>query len=346
MPTVIRVKKEKRMHKVFIIAEAGVNHNGSLKTAKKMVDAAVSAGADAVKFQTFNAESLVSIYAPKAGYQKITTDRDESQLEMLRKLELDIDAHKELLCYCRKKKIIFISSPFDMKSIGLLAHLGLKIFKIPSGEITNLPYLRKIGSLRKKLIVSTGMSTLDEVEDSLDVLVKSGTRRQDITVLHCNTEYPAPFKDVNLSAMLTIKNKLGVDVGYSDHTQGIEISVAAAALGAAVIEKHFTLAKNMPGPDHKASLDPVELKMMVSAIRNVEAALGSGIKMPSGSERKNISIVRKSIVAARAIKKGEALNSENIAAKRPGSGISPMKWDEVLGKKAKRDFKADEPIRI
>ena len=334
------------MHKVFIIAEAGVNHNGSLDIAKKMVDAAVSAGADAIKFQTFNAESLVSKYAPKAVYQKITADKDESQLEMLKRLELDINAHKKLLYYCRKKKIVFVSSPFDIKSIDLLSHLGLKIFKIPSGEITNLPYLRKVGSLRKKLIVSTGMSTLKEVKDALDVLVRSGTRKQDITLLHCNTEYPTPFKDVNLLAMLTIKNRLGISAGYSDHTKGIEVSIAAAALGASVIEKHFTLAKNMPGPDHKASLDPTELKIMVNAIRNMEAALGSGVKIPSRSERKNIQIVRKSIVAAKVIRKGETLDPENITVKRPGNGISPMRWDDVPGRKAKRNFKADEIIRI
>lgn len=346
MPTVIRVKKENRMHKVFIIAEAGVNHNSSLKTAKKMVDVAVSAGADAVKFQTFNAESLVSKYAPKAGYQKISTGKDESQLEMIKRLELGFNAHKELFQYCRQKKIIFFSSPFDLKSIDLLARLGLKIFKIPSGEITNLPYLRRIGSLRKKLIISTGMSTLNEVEDSLDVLVKSGTKKQDITVLHCNTEYPTPFKDVNLLAMLTIKNKLGVNVGYSDHTPGIEISVAAAALGATVIEKHFTLAKNMPGPDHKASLEPGEFRQMVNLIRNIEKALGSGRKAPSRSELKNKPAARKSIVALRPIKKGEIFGEKNITVKRPGTGISPMKWDEVLGRRAKRDFKEDELIRI
>lgn len=334
------------MPKVFIIAEAGVNHNGLLNTARKMVDAAVSAGADAVKFQTFNAESLVSKYAPKARYQKITTDRNESQLEMIKKLELNFNAHKELFRYCRKKKTVFISSPFDLNSIDLLAHLGLDIFKIPSGEITNLPYLRKIGSLRKKIIISTGMASLKEVRDALDILLKNGTKKQDITVLHCNTEYPTPLKDVNLSAMLTIKDKLGVRVGYSDHTLGMEVAIAAAALGAAVIEKHFTLNRNMPGPDHKASLEPDEFRFMVNAIRHVEAALGSGIKSPSESERKNISFVRKSIVASRMIIKGETFNVQNITVKRPGRGISPMNWDKVINGRAKKSFRKDELIRL
>ena len=339
-------KKEKKMSKVFIIAEAGVNHNGSLKTAKKIVNAAVQAGADAVKFQTFDAESLVSKYAPKAFYQKKNTDKGESQLEMLKNLELSLDAHKELLAYCRASKIMFFSSPFDFKSIDLLARLGLKILKIPSGEITNLSYLRKIGALRIKIIMSTGMATIAEVKTALDVLVKNGTKKKDIIVLHCNTEYPTPFEDVNLSAMLTMKNKLGVNIGYSDHTLGIEVAIAAVALGASVIEKHLTLDKNMSGPDHKASVSPDELKCMVKAIRNIEKAIGSGLKKPSRSELKNIVVVRKSIVASRKINKGDFFNHENISTKRPGNGISPMELDKILGKKAKRNFKKDEQISI
>jgi len=342
----IHVKKERRMSKVFIIAEAGVNHNGSLTIAKKMVDVASSVGADAVKFQTFNAEALVSKYAPKAGYQKIATVKGESQLEMIRKLELGLNAHKELKRYCRAKKIMFLSSPFDLESIDFLAGLGLSTFKIPSGEITNLPYLRKIGSLRRKIIMSTGMATLEEVKDALDVLVKNGTKKKDIIVLHCNTEYPTPFKDVNLLAMLTIRDKFGVKVGYSDHTLGIEVAIAAVALGATVIEKHFTLDRDMLGPDHKASLEPFELKQMVGLIRNIERALGTGIKKPSKSEVKNIAVARKSIVAAIDIKEGEQFNKNSIAVKRPGFGLSPMLWDMVIGRKAKQDFKRDSLIKI
>jgi N,N'-diacetyllegionaminate synthase len=344
--TAIRVKKKVKMHKVFIIAEAGVNHNGSLRTAKKMIDGAVRAGADAVKFQTFNAESMVSRYAQKAGYQKRAADKNENQLEMIKDLELDLKAHKELLRYCREKKIVFLSSPFDLKSVDLLACLGLSIFKIPSGEINNLPYLRKIGSLRAKIIMSTGMSNLKEIKNALDILAASGTKNENITVLHCNTEYPTPFTDVNLSAMLTIKNTLGVQVGYSDHTVGIEVAIAAAALGAKVIEKHFTLGKNMPGPDHAASLDLKELGDLVTSIRNIEMALGSGIKSVSPSEAINMSAVRKSIVAARDIKRGEFFNENNLAVKRPGLGINPMKWDNVLGEIAKKDFNQDEFISL
>ena len=332
--------------RVFIIAEAGVNHNGNPDIARSLIDVAVEAGADAVKFQTFKAESVVSKHALKAAYQKKTTKKDENQLEMIKKLELDINAHKELLRYCRKKGIIFLSSPFDIKSIDLLAHLDLKIFKIPSGEITNLPYLRKIGSLRKKIILSTGMSNLKEISDALDVLIKNGTKKENITVLHCNTEYPTPFKDVNLSAMLTIKNRLRVKIGYSDHTLGIEIPIAAVALGASVIEKHFTLNRNMKGPDHRSSLEPDELKAMVKAIRNVEEALGDGVKRLSKSESGNIGISRKSIVAARDIRKGEIFSENNITTKRPGTGINPMRWERVLGKVSKSDFKKDELVRI
>ena len=332
-------------NKTFIIAEAGVNHNGSLELAKKMIDAAVEAGADAVKFQTFKAERVVSRYASKAEYQKKTTTADESQLEMIKKLELDAAAHQTLIDYCKKKNIRFLSTPFDLESIDLLNELGLDIFKIPSGEITNLPYLRKIGALKKEIILSTGMANLGEIEDALDVLTGAGTKLKDITVLHCNTEYPTPIEDVNLKAMLTIKAAfLGVNIGYSDHTLGIEIPIAAVAMGATIIEKHFTLDKNMTGPDHKASLEPDELKAMVRAIRNIEKALGNGIKKPSPSELKNKPIVRKSIVAARDISKGEPFTEENLTVKRPGTGISPMRWDEVVGQSASKDYKQDDLI--
>lgn len=334
------------MPKVFIIAEAGVNHNGSLKIAKNLIDAAASAGADAIKFQSFNAQSLVSKFAPKAVYQKKAIGGKVSQLEMLRKLQLSQLAHKELIRYCRIRKIMFLSSPFDLESIDLLVRLGLRTFKIPSGEITNLPYLRKIGSLQRKIIMSTGMATLAEVKETLAVLVKNGTKKKDIIALHCNTEYPTPFRDVNLSAMVTMKNILGIEVGYSDHALGIETAIAAAALGARVIEKHFTLDKKMAGPDHRASLEPVELKQLVGAIRNIEAALGNGIKKPSNSEIKNISIVRKSIVAASDIKKGSRFSKNNITVKRPGFGLSPMLWDRVIGRLASQDFKTDDLIKI
>jgi len=331
--------------KTFIIAEAGVNHNGSLDLAKKMIDAAVEAGADAVKFQTFKAEKVVSRYAPKAEYQKQTTDKTESQLDMVRKLELDKVAHEKLLAYCHSRNIQFLSTPFDLESIDLLSKLGLEIFKIPSGEITNLPYLRKIGALKKEIILSTGMSDLGEIEKDLDVLTGAGTKFKNITVLHCNTEYPTSMQDVNLKAMQTIKTAFpGIRVGYSDHTEGIEVPVAAVALGAAIIEKHFTLDKNMPGPDHKASLEPDELTAMVKAIRNIEKSLGTGIKKSSSSELKNKPIVLKSIVAARTISKGESFTEENLTAKRPGTGISPMRWDEVIGQRASKDYQQDELI--
>ena len=334
------------MKKVFIIAEAGVNHNGKLELAYKLVDAAVEAGADAVKFQTFKPEKVVSKFAKKAKYQKETTDLAESQLDMIKKLDLGYEAFAELEKYCDKKGIIFLSSPFDLDSIEFLDQLGLDIFKIPSGEITNLPYLRKVGSLNKQVIMSTGMADLKEVKEALDVLISCGADKEDIAILHCNTEYPTPFDDVNLKAMLTIRDELSVKVGYSDHTLGIEVPVAAVALGAEVIEKHFTLDKNMEGPDHRASLEPDELKAMVSAIRNIEKAMGNRIKRPSPSELKNKPIARKSIVAARNIRKGEPFTVENLAVKRPGTGISPMRWDEVSGRIAKRDFLADELIEI
>lgn len=331
---------------VFIIAEAGVNHNGSLDLALKMVDAAAEAGADAVKFQTFTAESLVSRHAPKADYQVQTTGNGESQFEMLKALELSREAQKRLYEYCSKRHIIFMSSPFDLDSIDFLNDLGLEIFKIPSGEITNLPYLRRIGSLQKKVILSTGMADMGEIKAALDVLVSAGTPLEQITVLHCNTEYPSPFQDVNLKAMQTIAETFGVKGGYSDHTEGVEVPVAAVALGARVIEKHFTLDKEMEGPDHKASLDPIELQHMVQAIRNIEEALGNGIKKPSQSEIKNQNIIRKSIVAAKQIKAGELFTEKNLTVKRPGSGIDPMLWDEVIGKKAISNFGPDEEITV
>ena len=334
------------MKKVFIIAEVGVNHNGSLEIAKKLIDVAKECGADAVKFQTFKAERLVSKKAAKADYQKNTTDSGESQYEMIKKLELDLDDHKELISYCKEKGIQFLSSPFDLESIDLLSELGLEIFKVPSGEITNLPYLRKIGKLSKKVILSTGMADLGEIEDALDILIKSGTKKENITVLHCNTEYPTPYEDVNLKAMLTIKNAFNVRIGYSDHTPGIGVPIAAVALGAEVIEKHLTLDKNMEGPDHKASLEPKELKQMVKAIRNIEKSLGNGIKKPSLSESKNINIARKSLVAIKSIKKGEIFSEKNVEIKRPGNGISPMRWDEVIGKTANKDFEIDEMIEL
>ena len=329
----------------FIIAEAGVNHNGSLDTALKMVDAAIAAGADAVKFQTFKAERIVAANAPKAGYQKETTGSDESQLEMVRKLELNEAAHERLFRYCKDKGILFLSSSFDLDSIDLLNRLGMQIFKLPSGEITNLPYLRKLGALKKKLIMSTGMADLGEIEGALLALRKAGTAPEDITVLHCNTEYPTPFEDVNLSAMVTIKAAFpGIQVGYSDHTPGIEVPIAAVALGARVIEKHFTLDRNMEGPDHRASLEPDELKSMVKAVRNIEKAMGNDIKKPSPSELKNKPIARKSIVAARNIAKGEVFTEEILAVKRPGTGMNPMRWDEVIGRMATRGYMTDEVI--
>jgi len=330
----------------FIIAEAGVNHNGSIELAKKLIDVAVDAGADAVKFQTFKAENIVTKNAPKAEYQKQTTDTKESQYDMIKKLELDEEAHKELMKYCKNKNILFFTTPFDHESIELLNQLGLEIFKIPSGEITNLPYLRHIGRLKKKVILSTGMADLGEIEDAIDVLVDSGTTRENITLLHCTTEYPAPIEEVNLKAIVTLKEAFKLPVGYSDHTPGIEVPIAAVALGAVVIEKHFTLDKNLPGPDHKASLEPHELKQMVSAIRNIEKALGNGIKKPTQSELKNRNIARKSIVAKIRIKKGEIFTEENLTTKRPGTGISPIRWDELIGKTANRDYEEDELIEI
>ena len=334
------------MSKVFIIAEAGVNHNGSLELAKRLIDVAVESGADAVKFQTFKADKLVSKAAQKADYQKQTTSTDESQYDMIKKLELDENAHRVLISYCKDKEIMFLSTPFDHDSIDLLNSFQMAIFKIPSGEITNLPYLRHIGRLGKEVILSTGMANLGEVQDALEALIKAGTSKEKITVLHATTEYPCPINEVNLGAMQTIKAAFGVKVGYSDHTQGIEVPIAAAAVGACVIEKHFTLDRTMEGPDHKASLEPDELKAMVHAIRHIEQALGDGVKRPSKSERKNIPVARKSILALGPIKMGETFSDNNLIVKRPGNGISPMRWDAVLGKKALRDFAEDELIDL
>jgi N,N'-diacetyllegionaminate synthase len=329
---------------VFIIAEAGVNHNGSLELAKELIDVAVRSGVDAVKFQTFRADKLVSKTAQKAAYQQQTTDASESQYTMIKKLELDITAHHELIAYCKSKNILFLSTPFDHDSIDLLNDLGMNIFKVPSGEITNLPYLRHIGSFRKEVILSTGMADMGEIEDALDVLITSGTSKENITVLHATTEYPCPIDDVNLRAMQTITKAFGTKAGYSDHTNGIEVPIAAVAMGATVIEKHFTLDKNMEGPDHKASLEPDELIAMVKAIRNIEKALGTGIKKPSPSEAKNMSITRKSIVAAQPIRQGEIFTESNLTVKRPGNGISPMRWDEIVGTVATKDYQEDELI--
>jgi len=334
-----------KIKKVFIIAEAGVNHNGSIELAKKLIDVAVDSGVDAVKFQTFKAINLVSKNAQKAEYQKENmNDGDDSQFNMLKKLELDIQTHRELISYCNSKNIMFLSTPFDHDSIELLNDLGLKIFKIPSGEITNLPYLKHIGKLNKKVILSTGMADIGEIEDALDVLIQSGTKKENITVLHANTMYPTPMEDVNLKAMVTIGSTFDINYGYSDHTLGIEVDIAAVALGACCIEKHFTLDKMMEGPDHKASLEPEELKAMVEAIRNIELALGSSIKKPSKSEMPNIQIARKSIVAKLDIKKGEIFTEENITIKRPGNGINPIRWDDIVGSIATKDYKEDELI--
>lgn len=331
-----------KANKVFIIAEAGVNHNGSIRLAKKLIDKAVFSGADAVKFQTFKAKNLVSKNAPKADYQKQTTNSRESQFDMVKKLELDERAHKELIVYCKEANIMFLSTPFDLESVNLLNELGLQIFKIPSGEITNLPYLRHIGSLNKKVILSTGMSDLKEIGEAIKILKNAGTLKENITVLHANTMYPTPMEDVNLKAMQTIQNKFDIAVGYSDHTLGIEVDIAAVAMGATIIEKHFTIDKTMDGPDHKSSIDPEELKAMVISIRNIEKALGSSIKKPSKSEKPNIIMARKSIVASKSIKKGELFTEKNITVKRPGIGISPMKWDTTLGKVAERDYQIDD----
>ena len=332
--------------KTLIIAEAGVNHNGDISLAKKLVDIAAESGADLVKFQTFNADRLATHFAHKAEYQKSETGKAESQHAMLQKLELTEEMHVQLIAYCQSRAVGFLSTGFDIESVDLLNRLGQELFKIPSGEITNMSFLRHIGGLGKRVILSTGMSTMDEIESAISVLENSGTPRSKVTVLHCTTAYPAPMSDVNLSAMQSIKSALNVEIGYSDHTLGIEIPIAAVALGATVIEKHFTLDRNMPGPDHKASLEPTELKAMINAIRNIEQALGDGVKRLMPSEVENIVIARKSIVACQSISKGEIFSSENITAKRPNNGISAMQWEEVIGKAANRDYSIDEFIEL
>ena len=336
------------MQKVIIIAEAGVNHNGDINIAKKLIDVAVEAGVDYVKFQTFKSENLVSKSAKKANYQiENTKNATENQLQMLKKLELSHEQHNELVNYCKQKNISFFSTAFDLDSLLYLKELGLTIVKIPSGEITNLPYLRKAASLFNQVIISTGMSNMREISDALQVFLDAGISKSNIAILHCNTEYPTPMQDVNLKAMLSIQQIFGVKIGYSDHTLGIEVPIAAVALGAKVIEKHFTLDRNLPGPDQLASLEPVELKAMVRAIRNIELVIsGNGTKQPSESEKKNIEIARKSIVAKTDIFKGEVFSENNITTKRPGNGISPMFWDEVIGQVAFKNFNAEDLIDL
>lgn len=332
------------MKRVYIIAEAGVNHNGNISTALELVDLAKESGADCVKFQTFTAERLVTKIAEKADYQKVTTNRYQSQFEMLKSLELSKKDFKLLRDHCKRLSIDFVSTPFDVENIDFLFNLGIKIWKVPSGEITNLPYLTKIAELKKPVILSTGMSTLEEVSEAITILKKNGT--EDISLLHCTTEYPTPFEDVNLNAMIAMKNYFNLPVGYSDHTMGIEVSIAAVAMGASIIEKHFTLDRTMIGPDHQASLEPKELKQMIESIRNIEKSLGDGIKRPADSEQKNIQVARKSIVAAKKIHKGDELTVDNLTVKRPGNGITPMKWYDILGKRASRDFEEDELIEL
>ena len=329
---------------VFIIAEAGVNHNGSLETAKKMVDVAKNAGVDCIKFQTFVSKLLVAKNAEKADYQKEQTLVDESQYEMLKKLELSFDEFKALNDYCKERGILFMSTAFDMESIDFLESLNMSCWKIPSGEITNLPYLEKIAKVGKPIILSTGMCDLNDIKAALFVLTDNGA--EDITVLHCTSEYPAPYEEVNLLAMHTIKETFNVKIGYSDHTKGIEIPIAAVALGATVIEKHFTLDPNMEGPDHRASIDPSELQQMVTAIRHVEVALGNGVKLATDSEKRNSKVARKSIVAKCAINKGDLLTENNLTVKRPGNGITPMRWYDVVGTKAIKDFSEDDLIEL
>jgi len=334
------------INRTLIIAEAGVNHNGNLDLAKKLIDAAAEAGADLVKFQSFNANRLVTRSAKKADYQAQTMDSKESQHEMLSRLEISPSMHKELISHCRERGIEFFSTGFDIESVDLLVGLGQDLFKIPSGEITNLPYLRHIGRFGKTLILSTGMATLGEIEAAIEVIEYAGTPRANITVLHCTTEYPTPMNEVNLRAMHSIHSAFGVAIGYSDHTTGIEVAIAAVAMGASVIEKHFTLDRSLPGPDHKASLEPAELKAMVTAIRNIEIALGDGIKRLTSSEVSNKQVARKSLVASQFIKAGDAFSSQNVTIKRPGTGISPMRWDEVMSHVAIRDFAIDELIEL
>ena len=330
------------MKKVLIIAEAGVNHNGDINLAKKLIEQAAKAGADVVKFQTFKANSCVSVSAKKAKYQLETTAKEESQLEMIQKLELSYESHFELMKHCKKHDIIFLSTPFDLESVEFLRGLDLPYFKIPSGEITNLPYLKAVAKCKKRVLLSTGMANLGEIETALTILRKNGTRN--ITLLHCNTEYPTPFEDVNLNALKTLKEAFKLEVGYSDHTEGIVASLGAVALGAVVIEKHFTLDKTMEGPDHRASLEFEELRALCKGIRELEKALGSGIKKASKSEAKNKIIARKSLVAKCIIQKGEKFSEQNLTTKRPGSGISAMRYEEYLGKRALKTYKKDELI--
>lgn len=330
----------------LIIAEAGVNHGGDLATARMLVDAAAEAGADLVKFQTFSADKLVTVDARKADYQNRTTGSDESQYAMLRRLELTREMHEELIAHCKSRGIGFFSTGFDESSVDMLVELGADRFKIPSGEITNLPYLRHVGQYGKPVILSTGMAAVPEIEAAMKVLRDAGTPAEQITLLHCTTEYPAPMAEVNLRAMVTLRETLGVPVGYSDHTMGIEVPIAAVALGAVIIEKHLTLSRQMEGPDHKASLEPAEFASMVSAIRNIEAAMGDGVKRVTLSEIGNRAVARKSIVAAVAIRSGDVFGENNLTVKRPGTGLSPMIWDDVIGKKAQRDFAAGELIEL
>jgi N,N'-diacetyllegionaminate synthase len=336
------------MRKTLIIAEAGVNHNGSVDLAKQLIDAADNAGVDYVKFQTFNTHNLVSKQAKKAEYQtrNFSNNKDDSQYSMLKKLELSKEDHFKLISYCQQKRVKFFSTAFDLESIDFLSTLKLGFWKIPSGEITNYPYIKRIAQQKEPVILSTGMSTLDEIADAMAVFNKFGVHKEQITVLHCNTEYPTPFCDINLLAMQTLHEVLEVPVGYSDHSLGIEVPIAATALGATVIEKHFTLSREMEGPDHKASLVPDELKAMVGAIRNIEKALGNKDKVVSMSEKGNREVARKSIVAARDISEGEVFTEENLTVKRPGTGISPMKWEEVLGTRALRSYHADDLISL
>lgn len=334
------------VNRTLIIAEAGVNHDGNLEKAKQLIDVAADAGADLVKFQTFDARRLVTDTAPKAEYQNRTTDEAQSQYDMLHQLELSPEMHEALIAHCQARGVGFFSTGFDLQSVDYLAFLGADRFKIPSGEITNLPYLRHVGALGKPVILSTGMATLGEIEAALGALESAGTARTLITVLHCNSEYPTPMQDVNLRAMHGIREAFGVAVGYSDHTLGIEVPIAAVAMGATVIEKHLTLDRSLPGPDHSASLEPAEFTAMVNAIRNIELAMGDGIKRPSPSESRNKPIARKSLVAARPITAGEAFTPGNVTAKRPGTGITPMHWDEIMGRVAVRDFGTDELIEL
>jgi N,N'-diacetyllegionaminate synthase len=332
--------------KTLIIAEAGVNHNGDINLAKKLIDIAANAGADLVKFQTFSSDRLVTFGAAKAEYQILATDNNESQQEMLRKLELSESMHHELIAHCASQNIGFLSTGFDIESIDMLVGLGQELFKVPSGEITNLPYLRHIGKLKKDVILSTGMSNMKEIEAAINAFEESGTHRSKVTVLHCTTAYPAPMSDVNLRAMQSIRNAFDVAVGYSDHTLGIEIPIAAVALGATVIEKHFTTDRSQPGPDHKASLEPSELKSMIDGIRAVELALGDGNKRLMPSEIDNLKVIRQSIVARTQISKGEIFSVANLTTKRSGDGVSPMLWDHVVGKVAGKNYIADELIEL